>query len=234
MIPDIAIFADGANKADMLAMYAKPYISGFTTNPTLMRQAGISDYEAFARDIIEAIPDRPLSFEVFADDMKEMGRQARLIASWGPNIYVKIPITNTRGESTEHLCRGLSGAGIKLNITAVFTIEQVAKALGALARHTNAFISIFAGRIADTGHDPVPLMRAALAATQYSPNAKVIWASPREVLNIFQAAAIGCDIITATSDILKKLPLIDKDLTGFSLETVRMFYDDGQTAGYKL
>lgn len=239
MTPTIAglrvkIFADGADKAGMLEMAARPYISGFTTNPTLMRKAGVSDYRAFAREILSAITDRPISFEVFSDEFAEMERQAHEIASWGANVYVKIPVSNTRGEPAYGLIRRLAKAGIKLNVTAILTLEQVREVSSALAGGPPSCVSVFAGRIADTGRDPVPLMAAAVELLRLYPNQELIWASPRELLNIFQADAIGCHIITVTNDILKKLSLVGKDLAAYSLETVKMFYDDAQRAGYVL
>ena len=230
----VAIFADGAEKASMLEMYAKPYIKGFTTNPTLMRKAGITDYERFARDILEEIPDRPISFEVFADEFPEMARQARKIATWGRNIRVKIPITNTRRESALPLCERLAQDGIPLNVTALFTLEQVRAVGNAVKGGAPTYVSVFAGRIADTGVDPVPLMAEAVCCLAAAPNTEIIWASPREVLNIFQADAIGCHIITVTNDILQKLSLIGRDLDDYSLDTVRMFYNDGMAAKFAL
>jgi transaldolase len=230
----VAIFADGAEKAGMLEMYAKPYIKGFTTNPSLMRKAGVTDYESFARDILQAIPDRPISFEVFADDFVEMARQARKIATWGKNIRVKIPITNTRRESAVPLCKQLAQEGIPLNVTAIFTLEQVQAVVDAVKGGAPTYVSVFAGRIADTGVDPVPLMADAVRRLGGASNTELIWASPRELLNIFQADAIGCHIITVTNDILQKLSLVGKDLAGYSLDTVRMFYDDGRAAGFVL
>jgi transaldolase len=230
----VKIFADGADKAGMLEMAARPYISGFTTNPTLMRKAGVSDYRAFAREILSAITDRPISFEVFSDEFAEMERQAHEIASWGANVYVKIPVSNTRGEPAYGLIRRLAKAGIKLNVTAILTLEQVREVSSALAGGPPSCVSVFAGRIADTGRDPVPLMAAAVELLRLYPNQELIWASPRELLNIFQADAIGCHIITVTNDILKKLSLVGKDLAAYSLETVKMFYDDAQRAGYVL
>jgi len=228
------IFADGADKAAMLELYALPYIKGFTTNPTLMRKAGINDYEWFARDILQAIPDRPISFEVFADDCAEMSRQARRIASWGSNVYVKIPVTNTKAKSSAGLVRQLAQEGIKLNVTAMMPLDQVRDIGAALADGPAACISVFAGRIADTGVDPVPLMAAALEMIRSYPNIELIWASPRELLNIFQADAIGCHIITVTNDILKKLPLVGKDLHEYSLDTVKMFHQDAVSSGFTL
>jgi transaldolase len=230
----VQIFADGADKAGMLEMYAKPYIKGFTTNPTLMRKAGITEYEKFARDIVEAIPDRPISFEVFADDFDEMERQARRITTWGTHISVKIPITNTKQESSIPLVSRLSYDGIALNVTAMFTLDQVRAVTDAVRGAAPCYVSVFAGRIADTGLDPVPLMAEAVTMLRTTPNTQLIWASPRELLNVFQADAIGCHVITVTNDILNKLPLVGKDLSRYSLETVRMFYGDGQAAGYVL
>src|SRR4051812_40401382 len=230
----IKIFADGADKATMLEMCAKPYISGFTTNPTLMRKAGVTDYEAFARDILEAIPDRPISFEVFADDCAEMERQARKIAGWGPNVYVKIPVTNTKGQSSAELVRHLAQSGIKLNVTALLPLNQVREISTALADGPPSCISVFAGRIADAGVDPLPLMRAALEIMRPYPSQELIWASPRELLNVLQADAIGCHIITTTSDILQKLKFIGRDLYEYSLETVKMFHRDAAESGFVL
>jgi transaldolase len=230
----VAIFADGAERAGMLEMYAKPYIKGFTTNPTLMRKAGVNDYESFANDILQEIPDRPISFEVFADDFAEMARQARKIATWGENVRVKIPITNTRRESAVPLCERLTREGIPLNVTALFTLEQVQAVVDAVTGGAPTYVSVFAGRIADTGRDPVPMMAEAVRRLAEAPNAQLIWASPRELLNIFQADAIGCHIITVTNDILKKLSLVGKDLDDYSLETVEMFYNDGRAAGFML
>lgn len=230
----VKIFADGAEKAGMLEMYAKPYIKGFTTNPTLMRKAGIKDYRAFALDIVKAIPDRPISFEVFSDEFSEMERQANEIAGWGRNVYVKIPITNTRREPAYDLIRRLTRAGVKLNVTAMMPLGQVRALAQCLDGGAPAYVSVFAGRIADTGRDPVPLMAAAVELLRDLPNAELIWASPRELINIFQADAIGCHIITVTNDILKKLPLVGQDLSDYSLDTVKLFYSDAQRAGFKL
>ena len=230
----VKIYADGADGATMLEMYANPLIAGFTTNPTLMRKSGVADYKAFAKEILQQIPDRPISFEVCADDFGEMERQAAEIASWGENVLVKIPITNTRGESSGRLLRRLARAGIPVNVTALLTLEQVREAGECLADGPPAKVSVFAGRIADTGRDPVPLMAAAVELLRPYANLELIWASPRELLNIFQADAIGCHIITATSDILRKLVLIGKDLREYSLETVKMFYEDARKAGYQL
>jgi transaldolase len=230
----IKLFADGADKATMLEMYRNPLIQGFTTNPTLMRKAGIADYASFARDILQAIPDRPISFEVFADDFREMERQARIIAAWGPNVNAKIPVTNTKGEPCFDLVRKLTRDGIKLNITALLTLDQVRCVAACLRGGAPAFVSVFAGRIADTGRDPIPVMSAALEEIADLPDVELIWASPRELLNVIQADAIGCHIITATSDILKKLSTVGKDLSQFSLETVQMFHDDARSSGFTL
>jgi transaldolase len=230
----VKIFADGADKAGMLELYAKPYIQGFTTNPTLMRQAGVRNYRAFALDILQAIPDRPISFEVFADDFVEMERQAHEIARWGDQVYAKIPATNTRREPAYDLVRRLSQAGVKVNVTALLTLTQVRMAAESLSSDVPSLVSVFAGRIADTGRDPVPMMAAAVELLQLAPRAELVWASPRELLNIFQADAIGCHVITATPDILKKIPLIGKGLDDFSLDTVKMFYNDARQAGYEL
>jgi len=230
----VKIFADGADKSGMLDMYAKPHIQGFTTNPTLMRKAGIQDYEAFARDILAAIPDRPISLEVFADEEKEMERQARKIATWGPNVYVKIPVTNTKRESCACLVRRLAQAGVKLNVTALMSLVQVRDISAALAGGPPACISVFAGRIADTGVDPLPLMTEALEILKPNRNIELIWASPRELLNVFQADAIGCHIITVTHDILQKLHLVGKDLHEYSLDTVKMFHKDAAASGFAL
>lgn len=230
----VKIFADGADKASMLEMYRNPLIKGFTTNPTLMHKAGVSDYQAFALDILRAIPDRPISFEVFSDHFAEMGSQARKIADWGENVYVKIPVTNTQGESSAKLVHDLAREGVKLNVTALTALDQVRDVSAALAGGSPAIVSVFAGRVADTGRDPVPIMAAAVELVRPYPNIELIWASPRELLNIFQADAIGCHIITATNDILKKLHLIGKDLHEYSLDTVKMFHDDATKAGYTL
>lgn len=228
----VKLFADGADKATMLALYRNPLIQGFTTNPTLMRKAGITDYETFARDILSCIRDRPISLEVFADEFDEMERQAKLIASWGENVYVKIPVTNTRGEGALDLIGRLTHAGIKVNVTALLTLDQVRDVSGALAGGAPSCVSVFAGRVADTGRDPVPLMAAAVEMVSIHPGMELIWASPRELLNIIQADAIGCHIITATHDILQKLPLVGKSLHAYSLDTVKMFYSDAQKSGF--
>jgi transaldolase len=230
----VKIFADGADVKGMVEMYGKPYIKGFTTNPTLMRKAGITDYRGFAKEVVAKIPDRPISFEVFSDDFAEMERQAKEIAGWGKNINVKIPITNTKSEPSYGLVKRLSHAGIQLNVTALFTLEQVRDTVAALDPKTPAFISVFAGRIADTGRDPMPLMAAAHAMVHTLPHAELIWASPRELLNVFHAEAVGCDIITVTNDVLAKLTNVGKDLAQFSLETVQMFHRDAAAAGFEL
>ena len=230
----IKLFADGANKAEMLDLYSKPYIKGFTTNPTLMRKAGITDYEAFAHDILECITDRPISFEVFADEFEEMEQQALHIAAWGKNVYVKIPVTNTRREPSYGLVRRLTNTGVKLNVTAMMTLEQVSDVTKALQGGAPAYISMFAGRIADTGRDPMPIMAEAVNIMRTKPQIELIWASPRELLNVIQAESVGCHIITATPDVLKKLSLVGKDLGDYSLDTVAMFADDARKAGYTL
>lgn len=229
----VQIFADGADKPSMLELYRQPHIKGFTTNPTLMRAAAVSDYQDFALDLLATIQDRPISFEVFADDEPEMEDQARHIAAWGRNVFVKIPVMDTRGAPIYDLVHSLSSEGIKLNVTALLTLEQVREVCGALQGNADAYVSVFAGRIADTGRDPVPLMREAVAMVNEA-SAQLIWASPRELLNIFQADEIGCHVITATTDILKKLPLVGKDLHEFSQETVQMFRRDAVKSGYSL
>ena len=230
----VKVFADGADMNSILELSKNPYIKGFTTNPTLMRKAGVTDYEAFSRELIGAIPDRPVSLEVFADDFLEMENQAYRIASWGKNVYVKIPITNTKQESSCSLITRLSSAGVQLNVTAILTLDQVQNVANALSVKTPAIVSVFAGRIADTGVDPVPMMMKSLELLKDLPNAELLWASPREVLNIIQADEIGCHIITATSDVLKKLSLLGKDLDTYSLETVDMFHNDANAAGYSI
>ena len=217
-----------------MKLYRNPYITGFTTNPTLMRKSGISDYEKFSRQVLEHISDRPISFEVLSDEFDEMERQARKIATWGKNVYVKIPVTNTRRESSVNLVRRLANDGVQLNVTALMTLEQVRGASSALASHAPSYISIFGGRIADTGRDPLPMIKEAVEIMSQHKTQELIWASPRELLNIFHADEIGCHIITVTHDILKKLPLVGKDLNEYSLDTVKMFHSDAQKAGYKL
>ena len=230
----IKVFADGADLAGILDMYANPLIRGFTTNPTLMRQAGVADYEGFARQVLEKIKDRPVSFEVFADDFEEMERQALKIAGWGANVNVKIPITNTKGLSAVPLIGKLSAAGVVVNVTAMMPLGQVRAVADALSPDTPAIVSVFAGRIADTGVDPMPLMSEALRILEARPKAELLWASPRELLNIFQADAIGCHIITVTNSVLAKLGGVGKDLDQFSLETVQMFHRDASSAGYQV
>jgi len=231
----IKIFADGASLPALLELAQNPAIAGFTTNPTLMRKAGVKDYRAFAREALAHIVKKPISFEVFADDFAEMNRQARAIAAWGDNVYVKIPITNTKGESAVPLVRELTTAGVKLNVTALCTLRQVHETAQALAGGAPSVISVFAGRVADTGRDPVPLMRAALEICAAADrHIELLWASPRELLNLIQAAEVGCHIITVTHDLLKKIELIGKDLGEFSLDTVKMFHRDAADAGYEL
>lgn len=231
---NVKIFADGADKQTMMEMYAKSHIHGLTTNPTLMRKSGITDYKKFCLDILQSIKDKPLSFEVFSDDFKEMERQALEISGWGDNVYVKIPITNTKKETSYDLINTLSHQGVKLNVTAIMTLDQVKNVINNLNSDVASYISIFAGRIADTGRDPIPLMKEALSLMKSQPLSELIWASPRELLNIFQAHDIGCHIITVTADILKKLNLIGYDLEEYSSDTVKMFYNDAVVAGFKL
>jgi transaldolase len=230
----IKIFADGADKASMLELYRNPHVQGFTTNPTLMHKAGVRDYEAFARDLLHAIPDRPISFEVFADDFAEMERQARQITTWGKNVSVKIPIMNTRKESAAPLVARLSRDGIALNVTAIYLIEQVQAVAEAVKGGASCYVSVFAGRIADTGRDPAPLMMQSVELLQNVPNAELLWASTRELLNIVQAEEIGCRIITVPNDIIKKLSGYGKDLAELSRDTVRIFFEDSQAAGFNL
>ncbi|HWW89069.1 MAG TPA: transaldolase [Vicinamibacterales bacterium] len=230
----VKIFADGADLDGMVSLYRQPYISGFTTNPTLMRKAGIRDYRGFAREVLKAIPDRPISFEVFSDDLCEMERQAQEVASWGENVYVKVPVTNTREVSTSALVRRLSLSGVKVNVTALLSLGQVRDVSMAVAGGAPAYVSVFAGRIADTGYDPVPLMSSAVEMLRLAPNAELIWASPRELLNIFQADAIGCHVITVTHDILKKLSGVGRGLEDYSLDTVKMFHNDATQAGFEI
>ncbi len=231
---NVKIFADGAEKAGMLEMAADPLIAGLTTNPTLMRKAGITDYRAFAKEVLADITDKPISFEVFSDEFEEMERQALEIASWGANVNVKIPITNTRGESTADLVAKLSSQGVKVNVTAMMTLEQVQSVTPALSRGAGGYVSVFAGRIADTGRDPVPVMKEIVDYLADYPGVELIWASPREVLNIVHADMVGCHIITVTNSLIGKMALFGKDLSAFSLETVQMFYDDASAAGYTL
>jgi transaldolase len=228
----IKIFADGADIAGIRKLYSNPLVKGFTTNPTLMRKAGITDYEAFSRDVLAAVPDRPVSLEVFADDFDEMIAQGRMIASWGKNANVKIPVTNTAGAASDRVIRTLAEAGVVLNITAIMTIAQVRAVAACLNPAVPAIISVFAGRVADTGCDPIPHMIECREALAHLPKAELLWASPRELLNIFQADAMGCHIITVTNDVLAKLSLVGKDLTDYSLDTVKMFRADAVSAGY--
>jgi transaldolase len=230
----VKIFADGAEKAGMLEMAAKPYIQGLTTNPTLMKKAGITDYKAFCKDILTEIKTKPLSFEVFTDEFDDMERQAMEIASWGDNVYVKIPITNTKQQTCYELVTKLTRKKVKINVTALMTLTQVRDVVAALDPNVPSYVSVFAGRIADTGRDPLPLMAAALELLKIAPASELIWASPRELLNIFQADSIGCQVITVTSDVIKKLALIGYDLDQYSLDTVKMFYKDAAEAGYEL
>lgn len=228
------VFADGADRSSMLELSRHPLVTGFTTNPTLLKQAGVTDFEVFARDILAHIPDRPVSLEVFADDFAEMARQARKMSSWGANVFVKIPVTNTKGESTHALIKSLAGDGVNINATAVMSLDQVEEVATALSHGPPSFISVFAGRIADTGRDPVPMMQSALTAISGLPQIELIWASPREIFNLYQAISIGCHVVTLPHSLLDKLHLFQKDLVDFSLDTVKMFYEDGLKAGFKV
>ena len=230
----VKIFADGADLEDISRLSKNPIIKGFTTNPTLMRKANVSDYRAFALDVLSIVPDRPVSFEVFSDEFPEMEQQALEVASWGNNIYVKIPVTNTRGEFSGPLVRRLSAAGVQVNVTALMTADQVGKVADCLSEDANSIVSVFAGRVADSGRDPVPIMAKAVELLRPHERAELIWASPRELLNIFQADSVGCHIITATSDVLAKLPIVGRDLDTYSLETVQMFRNDALAAGYTI
>jgi transaldolase len=230
----IKIFADGADRESIVRLYENPLIQGFTTNPTLMRKAGVEDYETFAREVLDVVTDRPISFEVFSDDFDEMEQQALQISSWADNVYVKVPVTNTSGEPAGDVVRRLAERGVKVNVTALMTPAQVSEVVDWLAGGPPCYVSVFAGRIADTGRDPIPLMVESLEILGAHPNAELIWASPREILNIVQADAIGCDIITVTHDLLEKLETLGRDLDQFSLDTVRLFFRDGQAAGYTL
>jgi len=230
----VKVFSDGADLDGIRAAAANPLVKGFTTNPTLMRTAGVNDYKSFALEVLKVVPDRHVSFEVFADDLPTMEAQASEIGSWGPNVYVKVPVTTTTGEFTGPILAALSHAGVRLNVTAVFTLRQVARVAESLADHVPAVVSVFAGRIADTGRDPVPHMTEALKLLARRPRIELLWASPREVLNVFQAHEIGCHIITVTGDILKKLALTGKDLDEYSLETVAMFHRDAMSAAYTI
>jgi transaldolase len=231
---NVKIFMDGASLEDMLKLKKEGNVSGFTTNPTLMRKAGITDFESYCRIILKEITDLPISFEVFADEFDEMKRQALYISSWGENVYVKIPITNTKGISSVPLIKELSSKGLKLNITAIMTVEQVRDVMAVLRKDAPSYISVFAGRIADTGVDPVPMMKECLALVKTNPKAELLWASPREVFNLYQADEMGCHIITMLPELISKIPLKDKSLSEYSLETVKMFYNDATKAGYKL
>ncbi|HOX35111.1 MAG TPA: transaldolase [Methanoregulaceae archaeon] len=230
----IKLYADGADLDGMIGEYRKGIVSGFTTNPTLMKKAGVKSYREFGRAALAAIPDLPISFEVFSDDLPGMEREARAIAGWGDNVFIKIPVTNTRGESTAPLVKKLSHDGLQLNVTAILTLGQVETVAKALSPETPSIVSVFAGRIADTGRDPVPIMKASVKVLTSNPNAELLWASTRELLNLVQAESCGCHIITITNDILKKVPLVGKDLDELSLETVQMFYNDAQSAGYTI
>ncbi|MDZ4713416.1 MAG: transaldolase [bacterium] len=228
----IKIFADGANVNEMKKVYSEGIVKGFTTNPTLMKKDGVTDYVGFAKDVLSEIKDMPISFEVFTDDFDSMERQAKEIGSWGENVYIKIPITNTKGETSYELIKKLSSGGMKLNVTAMLTIEQVENVYKSLDKNTPAIVSLFAGRIADTGRDPIPYINESLAILKDNKNAELLWASSRELLNIFQAEECGCQIITVTNDLIKKLAMVDKDLKELSLDTVKMFYNDAKSAGY--
>lgn len=230
----IKVFADGADLGGIVRLAGDPLIAGFTTNPTLMRQSGVDDYRRFAAQVLEAVPDRPISFEVFSDEEHEMERQARLIAGWGSNVYVKIPVTDTAGRSTAKLVRRLAEAGVKLNVTAILSLRQVQAVVEALSGAQAGIVSVFAGRVADTGRDPVPLMSAALEMVKLEPGLELLWASPREVLNVVQADAIGCHIVTVTHGLLEKLPALGRELEDVSLDTVRMFHRDALEAGFSL
>ncbi len=230
----VKIFADGADRNAIAELATNPVVSGFTTNPTLMRAAGVEDYEAFARDIVELVPELPISLEVFSDDFDEMEQQARTISQWGENVFVKVPVTNTRGESAAEVVRHLVAEGVRLNVTALTTVRQVEQIAAALNGCTAGFVSVFAGRIADTGRDPSPIMAEAVGVLSSQPQLQLIWASPREVLNILHADAVGCHVITVTQQLLAKLPWLGRDLEGVSLDTVRMFHDDARAANYSL
>ncbi|HKC60318.1 MAG TPA: transaldolase [Myxococcales bacterium] len=230
----VKIFADGADRAAILELCKDPVIKGFTTNPTLMRKAGVTQYEAFAKDVLREIENRPISFEVFSDEFAEMEAQAMRLASWGENVYVKIPVTNTRGNSSAPVMARLARRGVKVNATALLTVAQVQEVAHALAGGPRSIISVFAGRIADTGVDPLPVMKAALEVVAPYSNIEIIWASPRELFNVVQADQIRCHIITVTPDLLKKLPMLGRDLGEVSLDTVRMFHRDAAAAGYTL
>jgi len=231
---NIKLYADGADMEGMIEEYNKGIASGFTTNPTLMKKAGVKNYDEFAKAVLKAIPDLPISFEVFSDDFSGMEREARKIASWGENVYIKIPVTDTKGESTAPLVKKLSHDGLKLNVTAILTVDQVKTVVKVLSPATPSIVSVFAGRIADTGVDPMPIMKESVKILRSNPKAELLWASTRELLNLIQAESCGCHIITITNDILKKLPLVGKDLHELSLDTVQMFHSDAKAAGYKI
>lgn len=230
----VKLFADGADLAGMVEMASKPYIQGLTTNPTLMRKAGITDYRKFAQEVLGHIKNKPISFEVFSDDLEDMKRQGTEIASWADNVYVKIPVTNSEGESTNSVIKFLTSRSVKVNITAIMTLEQVKNVAAVLKTDVPSYVSVFAGRIADTGRNPLPIMEESLRILKDNQKAELIWASPRELLNVFQANEIDCHIITATNDILKKLDLINYDLAKYSLDTVKMFYNDAKNANFKI
>jgi len=231
---NVQVFADGADLDTVRKLAEDPLIAGFTTNPTLMRKAGVTDYEAFAREFLDIVGDRPVSFEIFADEPAEMERQARKIATWGDNVFVKIPITTTRSQPCDALVRRLADQGVRQNVTALLTVAQVANVVPSLAGGPRSYVSVFAGRIADAGRDPLPIMRAALALLEPHPGIELIWASPREIYNLVQADEIGCHVITMTHDLLAKIPTLGKDLTAFSLDTVRMFFSDAAASGFGL
>jgi transaldolase len=231
---NIKIFSDGANALEMIEANSKGIINGFTTNPTLMKKDGVTDYRDFAREVLSHIKDKPISFEVFTDDFDSMEVQAKEIGSWGDNVYIKIPVTNTKGEPSYNLVKKLTSEGYKLNVTAILTVEQVKNVADSLSQDVPSIVSVFAGRIADTGRDPIPYMTESKEILDSNPNAELLWASPREVLNIYQAQNCGCDIITVTNDLLKKLSMAGKDLGELSLDTVKMFYNDAASAGYKI
>ena len=230
----VKIFADGADVTNMIEMSKLTYIQGLTTNPTLMKQAGVTNYTEFAKQVLENIKTKPISFEVFSDDLSEMKKQAKIISGWGDNVYVKIPVTNTLGISTAPIVKDLSDQGVKINVTAVTTIKQVLEISNHLNKDAKSFVSVFAGRIADTGVDPIPTITSSLEVLKSHTNCEVIWASPRELLNVIQASEIGCHVITVTNDIIKKLSLIDKDLEMYSLETVQMFYKDASQSNFTI
>ena len=229
----IKIFADGANVTEMKKVYSEGIVRGFTTNPTLMKKDGVKDYVVFAKDVLSEIKTMPISFEVFTDDFESMERQAREIGSWGDNVFIKIPITNTKGEPSYELIKKLSNDGMKLNVTAILTLEQIENVAKSINEKTPAIVSLFAGRIADTGRDPIPYIKESIKILEGNANAELLWASSRELLNIFQAEECGCHIITVTNDLLKKLQMVNKDLKELSLDTVKMFYNDASSAGYK-